>query len=90
MEYSLVAYDVQSNKARRSVTKLLENVGTRLQKSVFFVKANAKQLRDIEKAACEKLEEGDSFLIIPCCESCLQKAKFTEDRTATPPVHCAF
>lgn len=46
MGYYLVTYDVQSDKARRGLTKLLENLGTRLQKSVFLLKSAGNAIQE--------------------------------------------
>ncbi len=78
MGYSLIAYDVHSNSVRQHLSKKLERKGMRLQKSVFVVKLSSAEVHELEDWVQTKMEDGDSFLILPCCASCLRNARFAE------------
>ncbi len=78
MGYSLIAYDVHSNSVRQHLSKKLKRKGTRLQKSVFVVKLSSAEVHELKEWVQTQMEDGDSFLILPCCASCLRKARFAE------------
>lgn len=78
MGYCLIAYDISSNSLRQHISKKLEHKGMRLQKSVFIVKLTSSEMQTLESWIREKLEDGDSLLILPCCASRLTKAKLVE------------
>lgn len=61
--------------------RLLENCGIRLQRSVFMVRLSAGGKKRLEAIARDKLEDGDSLLILPCCAACLDKARLAERAT---------
>ncbi len=78
MGHCLVAYDIHSDTLRRNMGRLLESSGTRLQRSVFVVRLSDGEKKQLEAFVQEKLEDGDSLLILPCCASCLNKARLAE------------
>ena len=78
MDHYLVAYDIHSDTLRRNMGRLLESSGTRLQRSVFVVQLSDREKKQLEAFVREKLEEDDSLLILPCCASCLNKARLAE------------
>lgn len=43
----LVIYDIQSNKTRNKLSKLLEGYGVRVQKSCFEIRMGAKELQGL-------------------------------------------
>lgn len=83
MSLSLIAYDVHRNSVRLALSKRLEKTGTRLQRSVFVVEQQGDALKELEDWAREKLEDGDSLLVLPFCSSCLAKARFADAHSDT-------
>lgn len=71
----LIAYDIADDRRRRRAARLLEKRGIRLQRSVFVAEGGAGTLRALERELEDLLEEGDSLLILPCCESCFASAR---------------
>ena len=70
----IVVYDIESDSVRNDISKLLEEYGTRVQKSVFECKLEAGVYRDLfSKLEKIKLEDGN-IRIYPLCYSCYKKA----------------
>ena len=74
MGHSLIAYDISSDGIRRTVSRLLENWGTRLQQSVFVADISPGQRKELEQLARDKREKGDSLLVLPVCAACRARA----------------
>ena len=71
MKY-LVCYDIQENRIRNKVAKLLESHAMRIQYSVFlgdFTENEAKALRQELLAITEKSEER-TLMMTPICGNC--------------------
>ncbi len=71
-----VAYDISSDKIRTNVFKRLKKSGKAVQKSVFILKLGKKERQLIETFLRGVIEDGDSYLVIPCCEKCIAKSTF--------------
>lgn len=84
MGYCLVAYDIHSDALRRSMGRLLENSGVRLQRSVFVTRLSEGEKKRLETFVREKLEDGDSLLILPCCTTCLNRARLSGQEKPDP------
>ena len=82
MERYLVAYDITSNSKRRKTAHLLEHIGTRLQKSVYWVEGTPRQLAILENKLLELLDDDDELLLLPCCATCFARARSTSDNRA--------
>ena len=61
----LIGYDIQNDKKRRSVTKILENYGVRWQFSVFFCNFTIAERKKIEEKLNAIIDvKSDSVFII--------------------------
>ncbi len=78
MERCLITYDIKKNGIRNAVAKMLDKVGMRLQKSVFFVSASSVEIRKLADAIAARMDKEDSLLVLPCCEQCLKKSRYAE------------
>ena len=47
--YIAVCYDITDNRVRYRIVKFLESFGFRIQKSIFEIKCNHKQYKDLKK-----------------------------------------
>lgn len=83
----LIAYDVGSDCRRQKISRVLEKIGRRLQKSVFVVELTAELLASLERELQEMLEESDSLLVLPICRHCFAEAAFYGPK---PPLLAAF
>jgi CRISPR-associated protein Cas2 len=73
--FVVVAYDIESNKRRCQVAKLLEKAGRRVNKSVFECALTAKQLEKLKTDLGKEVNRrGDSILYYQLCRACLEKA----------------
>lgn len=74
MKY-IIAYDIQNDKKRRKVSKILEENGVRLQFSVFECKLNKKELKELKTKIDNIISsKSDSVLIFNLCETCENKS----------------
>ncbi|MBZ0181533.1 MAG: CRISPR-associated endonuclease Cas2 [Melioribacteraceae bacterium] len=74
MKY-IIAYDIQNDKKRRKVSKILEENGVRLQFSVFECKLNKKELKELKTKIDNIINSrSDSVLIFNLCENCESKS----------------
>lgn len=73
MKY-IIAYDIENDKRRRKIVKLLSSFGVRIQFSVFECRVSNLELNtltdDLEKIINSK---KDSVLIFPLCQKCNDK-----------------
>ncbi len=73
--YCFIYYDIESNKIRRMVAKLLERQGcVRVQKSVFFARIHRKryhELTDLLRQIQQLYENQDSIMLLPVGEDML-------------------
>lgn len=59
----VLCYDVSSNKRRRKIARLLEDVASRVQYSVFETRMSQKALARVVRQVEEHLEKGDSLRV---------------------------
>jgi len=71
----VISYDITENHLRRKVSKILGSYGNRVQKSVFELDLNAKQLLYVINLIQQYIEPNDSIRCYPLCEQCIVKAK---------------
>ena len=73
--YCLICYDIENNKIRRLVARLLEQEGCiRVQKSVFFARLHRKRharLTELLREIQQLYENQDSILLLPVGEDML-------------------
>jgi len=70
--YILVSYDIVQDKTRNKVSKLLEDFGVRIQKSVFECDLNDLQFSKLKKGV-EKLidKKADRVRYYSLCKQCV-------------------
>jgi len=72
-------YDIVDDKTRRIVSDILEQYGTRVNRSVFECSFKTSQrLQQLKKLILQEIEpKTDSVRIYPLCQSCLDKSWVT-------------
>ncbi len=71
--FVVVAYDIEDNKRRSQVAKLLEAVGLRVNKSVFECFLSDTKLEKLKVSITRRTVRGDVILYYRLCASCLEK-----------------
>lgn len=82
MRHCLIAYDIGDGPRRSRMADRLAKKGRRIQKSVFVLEIGEAALQTLEQELQELIDENDSLLILPVCESCLDKARVYQDLPA--------
>lgn len=73
--YTLISYDIVSNRRRRLLHKFLKEFGLNTQLSIFECDLTPKNLEKIKHFVMHNLNQAeDSFLIYGFCRHCYQKA----------------
>ena len=76
--FVLISYDIQDDKKRMKVSKLLENYGTRVQYSVFECLITREQLKTIKEKTKKIIDlNTDSIRFYSICESCVSRIEIT-------------
>ena len=66
-----ISYDIQKNRNRNKVAKLLKDYGPRVQLSVFEVHLDGKDLEKLVQRLEKEIDpENDSIRIYPLCGAC--------------------
>lgn len=70
----VIAYDVSPDDIRLAVARVLEEVGSRVQESVFEVEAEARELEELTRRLTKALEEPEhgQVRIYRLCRDCHQ------------------
>jgi len=72
-KYVVIAYDIEDDKKRRAVAKLLQPWGTRANKSVFECFISDTELARL-KEKLKKIKKGDdNILVYRLCVECIDK-----------------
>ncbi len=80
----LFSYDIEDDKQRARMHKLLENHGQWVQKSVFELMLDPADLQDItDRATKLLLGDYDSLRIYPLCSECFERVRVIG--CGTPP-----
>jgi CRISPR-associated protein Cas2 len=66
----LVSYDISSDKPRRGVVKLLEARGMRVQKSVFELHCQKKEIDKLRQKVQKLITPTDSVRYYFLCKGC--------------------
>ncbi len=75
--FTVIAYDISSNRKRGKAAKLLVQYGQRANKSVFECFIDDKQLSEIkEKLKTLISPAGDSVLFYRLCKDCLERIDY--------------
>jgi CRISPR-associated protein Cas2 len=70
----IIAYDIQNDKTRKKVSKILEDYGTRVQYSIFECDITQKQADNIICRFQGLIDvETDNIIVYFYCGNCMQK-----------------
>lgn len=70
----LITYDIDDDKLRYGVSKLLEEYGVRVQESVFECNLNASLYEELLNKLTGYAKDGVNIRIYPLCKECFLKA----------------
>jgi CRISPR-associated protein Cas2 len=73
MKHWLVIYDICNAKRLSRIAKKMEDFGIRVQKSVFEIEADKKQIDKLRYIVNRIIEEDDFVVYFEICESDWQK-----------------
>lgn len=73
--FYLVAYDIELDRSRTRLAKLLKGFGERVQRSVFELFLDERQFERLCKAGESLLGENDSIRWYWLCESCKRNVR---------------
>jgi len=79
----LVAYDISDPKLLRRVADYLEKRGRRVQKSVFLLTLKKGHIQRIKDDLFQKIGTNQHLMVIPVCQSCMQKAEFLGEESTS-------
>ncbi len=79
----LVAYDVTNNKRRHKISKELEKIGIRINKSVFVCLETKHSVDEVYNMLKNLCTNKDSIFIFPLCKSCAEKALYLQHTNKT-------
>lgn len=68
MSLYVAAYDIAEPRIRRRVAKVLEAYGERIQRSVFEIRLDRSELRELKLEVGSELESTDDFSLYPIDE----------------------
>ena len=71
----LIIYDIEDNKKRNKVVRLLESHGIRVQKSAFELYINDSELIRMKKKLIEFVSPNDSIRFYSGCDYCFDIGK---------------
>ncbi|MDQ2688108.1 MAG: CRISPR-associated endonuclease Cas2 [Armatimonadota bacterium] len=66
----LIVYDITDDAKRTKLSKLLQDYGDRVQKSVFEADLNAAEVAEILRLASPFVASSDSLRLYPTCAAC--------------------
>ena len=72
-KFIVIAYDVEDDRRRRQVAKLLESTGRRVNKSVFECFLTGSQFRKLRQKIDAEVTSYDSILYYSLCRNCIEK-----------------
>lgn len=72
--FIVIAYDIEDDKKRRTVVKLLQQWGTRVNKSVFECFLSDIELEKLKRKLAKIAKQWeDIILFYPLCKDCIDK-----------------
>jgi len=74
----LVIYDVEENKVRNKIVRILESYGVRVQKSAFVCHVDDKRLSVMKSKLDKVIGESDSIRIYQIRSSCFDITEFDD------------
>ena len=70
----LFSYDIANSHRRSKISKVLEQFGIRMQKSIFQLDVSPMKAEEIKEALLTIMaEKEDSLLFFPICKTCFEK-----------------
>ncbi len=78
--FVVVAYDIADKRRLRRVMKVMENYGTRRQKSVFECELNDRRFVDLRAKISEEIDpEADRVCYYTLCAACKKRIEGISD-----------
>jgi len=74
----LVIYDVEDNKKRTKIVRILESYGIRVQKSAFECHLDNRRLETMKKQLKKVIGEDDSIRIYSLRDTCFDVSRSSE------------
>lgn len=74
-KFLIIAYDVEDDRRRRRVAKLLEAIGKRVNKSVFECFITDRQIEKLKAKIARHVTRYDSVLYYQLCRSCIERVE---------------
>jgi CRISPR-associated protein Cas2 len=85
-EFYIIVYDIENDRRRLKVAKLLEQVGERVQYSVFEAWLTKDELLKLVRRLERHIEpDEDSIRIYYLCASCREKTRNIGEAVIVPP-----
>lgn len=85
MKYLIICYDIESNRSRNKISKLLLDAGLeRVQKSVFEGRMKERPLARLQKRLETFVKKQDSIRYYEICRRCRSNIKQQGQGTAIP------
>ncbi len=82
--FCIVAYDVQKDKHRTKIAKLLQAYGVRINYSVFECMFTSKQMEKLQTSVKKYLDKKtDTIVFYTVCVDCYTKTVYLPDRKNT-------
>ncbi|NDV80192.1 CRISPR-associated endonuclease Cas2 [Dysgonomonas sp. 511] len=79
--FCIVAYDVEDNRQRDKISKLLEKYGMRINLSVFECMFTDTQYKKVKEDIERRIDKRtDTLVYYPICVSCFTKIVYQPDR----------
>lgn len=77
-DFYIISYDVVKNSRRNRISKILKNLGERVQKSVFECVINEKQYYSLREKLDKQIDrETDSIRYYRICRACHDAVEVT-------------
>jgi CRISPR-associated protein Cas2 len=70
----LITYDIDDDKERDKISKVLENYGIRVQESVFECNLSSVNYKEVVERISKIISEGANIRFYPICKECYSKA----------------
>ena len=76
------SYDITNARRRNKISKTLEQLGLRVQKSIFQCDVPKEKADELKAILLERIKiKEDSLLYYPICDDCLKKSRIIGDKT---------
>lgn len=73
-KFIVVAYDIEKDKKRREIAKLLQKCGKRVNRSVFECFLSETELERLKEKLSRRVKRGeDVVLYYPLCRACIER-----------------